>query len=74
MPLERNMVRFIDNFSRGQRGANSVEWFLAEGYIVIFLHRVGSLVPFTSGLRKLNSSPAALNLEFLSHLKVEGEG
>ena len=28
VPLERNCVRFIDNFSKGTRGALSVEQFL----------------------------------------------
>ena len=49
VPLEKNTVRFIDNFSRGERGANSAESFLALDYAVIFLHRVGSSVPFTRG-------------------------
>lgn len=47
VPLERNMVRFIDNFSGGDRGATSTEYFLAAGYSVIFMHRVGSKSPFT---------------------------
>lgn len=47
VPLEKNMVRFIDNFSRGLRGAASAESFLAQGYAVIFLHRKGSIVPFS---------------------------
>lgn len=32
VPLERNCVRFIDNFSRGTRGALSAEQFLAVGF------------------------------------------
>lgn len=36
VPLERNTVRYIDNFSGGNRGASSAEYFLAEGYAVIF--------------------------------------
>lgn len=47
VPLEKNMVRFIDNFSGGDRGATSAEYFLAAGYTVIFMHRVGSKAPFT---------------------------
>ncbi|CAI7870483.1 unnamed protein product, partial [Closterium sp. NIES-54] len=39
VPLERRCVRFIDNFSAGNRGAASCEHFLAHGYSVIFLHR-----------------------------------
>lgn len=46
VPLERNTVRFIDNFSRGTRGASSAEKFLKKGYAVIFLHRAQTLEPF----------------------------
>lgn len=45
VPLERNTVRFIDNFSRGTRGAASAEKFLKSGYAVIFLHRAQTLEP-----------------------------
>ncbi|KAL6767617.1 COAB1 [Auxenochlorella protothecoides x Auxenochlorella symbiontica] len=48
VPLERNCVRFIDNFSKGTRGALSAEQFLKAGYSVIFLSRTGSLLPFLS--------------------------
>lgn len=47
VPLEANAVRFIDNFSNGTRGSASAEYFLQQGYAVIFLHRQGSLQPFT---------------------------
>lgn len=47
VPLEKNMVRFLDNFSQGERGATSVEYFLAKGYSVIFLYRKSSRCPFT---------------------------
>lgn len=46
VPLESNTVRFIDNFSRGTRGASSAEKFLNKGYAVIFLHRSQTLEPF----------------------------
>lgn len=46
VPLERNTVRFIDNFSTGSRGARSAEEFLKRGYAVIFLHRERSITPF----------------------------
>ena len=49
VPLERNCVRFIDNFSKGTRGALSAEQFLAAGYAVVFLSRHGSAQPFVSG-------------------------
>ncbi|EGW31682.1 uncharacterized protein SPAPADRAFT_140523 [Spathaspora passalidarum NRRL Y-27907] len=47
VPLENNTVRFIDNFSAGTRGATSAEYFLENGYAVIFLHREYSLLPYS---------------------------
>lgn len=52
VPLERNCVRFIDNFSKGTRGALSAEHFLEEGYAVIFLSRTGSTQPFVSDFQE----------------------
>lgn len=46
MPLENQTVRFIDNFSNGNRGAASAEYFLKAGYAVVFMHRQFSLEPF----------------------------
>lgn len=46
VPLEAKTVRFIDNFSTGNRGAACTERFLASGYAVIFLHRAGSAFPY----------------------------
>ncbi|GAQ81755.1 4-phospho-panto-thenoylcysteine synthetase [Klebsormidium nitens] len=50
VPLERRCVRFIDNFSAGNRGAASTEFFLKSGYAVIFLSRTGSVQPFCRDL------------------------
>ncbi|XP_043465472.1 phosphopantothenate--cysteine ligase [Leptopilina heterotoma] len=47
VPLEHNTVRYVDNFSAGTRGAISAEYFLDNGYSVIFLHRLKSLEPFS---------------------------
>ncbi|KAH0353709.1 DFP-domain-containing protein, partial [Aureobasidium melanogenum] len=47
VPLENQMVRFVDNFSAGTRGATSAEYFLDHGYAVIFLHRQFSLLPYS---------------------------
>ena len=47
VPLENQMVRFVDNFSAGTRGATSAEYFLEAGYAVIFLHRQHSLLPYS---------------------------
>lgn len=47
VPLEKQTVRFIDNFSAGTRGATSAEYFIEAGYAVIFLHRQFSLLPFS---------------------------
>lgn len=46
VPLEKNMVRYIDNFSHGTRGSISAELFLKNNYAVIFLHRSNSLLPY----------------------------
>ena len=46
VPIEKNTVRSIENFSSGTRGAKSTEYFLKKGYFVIFLHRKHSLEPF----------------------------
>ncbi|XP_014262427.1 phosphopantothenate--cysteine ligase [Cimex lectularius] len=46
VPLEKNTVRYLDNFSAGTRGSASTEYFLKEGYYVIFLYRIKSLEPF----------------------------
>ena len=63
VPLERRCVRFIDNFSRGNRGALSVEQFLKAGYAVIFISRTGSAQPFVVDIEerisKLSSAAAA---------------
>ena len=57
VPLERNTVRFIDNFSTGNRGAALAERFLAEGYAVIFVHRDSSAFPFARRLLPPAVSP-----------------
>eukprot|EP00388_Colpodella_angusta_P024044 GDKJ01062547.1.p1 GENE.GDKJ01062547.1~~GDKJ01062547.1.p1 ORF type:complete len:307 (+),score=48.60 GDKJ01062547.1:1-921(+) len=64
VPLELNTVRFIDNFSSGQRGADLAENFLRLGYEVIFFNRPSSIQPFVN--RLLNRP-----IEFLDNLKVD---
>lgn len=64
VPLESRTVRFIDNFSSGNRGSASAEYFLAKGYAVIFLYRKQSLRPFYRHFT---------NHEFLDILQVEGD-
>jgi len=51
VPLELNTVRFVDNFSSGARGSASAEYFLKQGWAVVFLFRSGSLQPFARHLR-----------------------
>ncbi|EFA83509.1 phosphopantothenatecysteine ligase [Heterostelium album PN500] len=46
VPIEKNMVRYLDNFSGGGRGAATAEYFLEHGYHVLFLYRKNSLQPF----------------------------
>ena len=72
VPLEQNTVRFIDNFSSGERGCNSVEHFIKIGYKVIFLHREGTMMPFTRSLR--NSMSKNIDFDFISKLKVGSHG
>jgi hypothetical protein len=67
VPLEKNMVRFIDNFSKGARGAASAESFLAEGFAVIFLHRKGSLMPFS------HMSSHFTSAELLRRVRFDGK-
>lgn len=46
-PLEARVVRSLDNFSTGMRGATATEEFLRDTrYAVIFLGRKGSAMPF----------------------------
>ncbi|KAK3782990.1 hypothetical protein RRG08_058049 [Elysia crispata] len=52
VPLESRTVRFIDNFSIGRRGATSAEYFLKQGYAVLYLYRHRSLQPFHHRLDK----------------------
>ena len=70
VPLENQTVRFIDNFSAGTRGATSAEYFLSQGYAVIFLHRQFSLLPFS---RHYSHSTNCF-LDFLSEWGRIGEG
>ena len=71
VPLEVNMVRFIDNFSRGERGATSAECFLSMGYAVIFVYRENSFIPFTRGFRKFFSP--SIDHIFLSRFSMQNQ-
>ncbi|CAN4122193.1 unnamed protein product [Withania somnifera] len=50
VPLEKQCVRYIDNFSSGHRGAAATEYFLKAGYSVVFLYRRGTCQPYCSTL------------------------
>ncbi|KAE8831780.1 hypothetical protein HRS9139_06022 [Pyrenophora teres f. teres] len=65
VPLEQQTVRYIDNFSAGTRGATSAEYFLQNGYAVIFLHRQFSLLPYSRHYSHNTRS-------FLDFMKEEG--
>ena len=69
VPLEKNTVRFVDNFSTGNRGAASAERLLAAGYAVIFLHRKNSAFPFARRLL-----PPALSAEDWLRSMMPGGG
>ncbi|ETI39836.1 hypothetical protein F442_14432 [Phytophthora nicotianae P10297] len=66
VPLERNTVRFLDNFSTGSRGAASVEYLLELGYAVIYVHRPGSVAPFARHLQRATCS--SLDVDFMQHV------
>jgi len=70
VPLEKNMVRFLDNFSHGERGSASAECFIAHGFRVVFLHRSGSITPFTRGFRKEVSQH--VDHDLMGHLSATG--
>ena len=46
VPVEKNTVRFIDNFSTGTRGARLAEFLVSQNYTVVFIHRSGSAFPY----------------------------
>uniref|UniRef100_A0A0N5BX64 Phosphopantothenate--cysteine ligase n=1 Tax=Strongyloides papillosus TaxID=174720 RepID=A0A0N5BX64_STREA len=62
VPIEKNTVRFIDNFSTGKRGSSSAEYFLQNNYFVIFFYRDTSLKPFDRSMERM-----------LDHLKVNND-
>ena len=62
VPLEKQCVRFIDNFSRGTRGALSCEEFLEKGYRVVFLTRRGSAQPYISEFQEKLSGDGLLDV------------
>lgn len=79
VPLEKNMVRFIDNFSKGERGATCAEYFLRNNYRVVFLYRKGTQFPFTRQYRthvaKAIDGNMLNKLEFKDgHLKLKLDG
>nr|CCA21040.1 conserved hypothetical protein [Albugo laibachii Nc14] len=71
VPLERNTVRFLDNFSTGSRGAAAVEHLLKLGYAVIYLYRPGSIAPFARHFP--NEFSNHLDLYFMKHLSIDEE-
>ncbi|ETV84908.1 hypothetical protein H257_02811 [Aphanomyces astaci] len=72
IPLERNTVRFIDNFSTGSRGASSAEYFVKLGYAVVFLHRPGCVMPFARHFQK--SMGRDMSFQLLEHLAMAKDG
>ncbi|XP_055328228.1 uncharacterized protein LOC129581273 [Paramacrobiotus metropolitanus] len=46
VPLEKNAVRFVENFSTGMRGSKSAEYFLESGFAVVFLYSRKSARPW----------------------------
>lgn len=67
VPLEKNTVRFLDNFSTGTRGAVSAEEFLNAGYAVIYMHRTTCEQPFLRTLKKFSEN-------LLDNLQLQSPG
>lgn len=72
VPLEKNTVRFIDNFSTGARGAACAEAFLQAGYAVIFASRKGSLSPYLRDI-SLDSLTDALSFDEAGRVQIADE-
>ncbi|ODN02853.1 hypothetical protein Ocin01_03835 [Orchesella cincta] len=68
VPLEQLTVRFVDNFSSGSRGAASTEYFLEEGYKVVFLNRQKSIQPYA---RHISSVLDVLELDGGANVTVK---
>jgi len=56
VPLEKNTVRSLVNFSTGTRGALSAEHFLRKDYAVVFLTRKNSKAPFGIRIERATNS------------------
>ncbi|KAG7607809.1 DNA/pantothenate metabolism flavoprotein C-terminal [Arabidopsis suecica] len=69
VPLEQRCVRYIDNFSSGNRGAASTENFVKAGYAVIFLYRRGTCQPYC---RSLPDDPFLECFEFPDKTNIQG--
>jgi phosphopantothenate-cysteine ligase len=71
VPLEQRCVRYIDNFSSGNRGAASTENFVKAGYAVIFLYRRGTCQPYC---RYLPDDPFLECFEFPDAKNIQVHG
>ncbi|ANM70352.1 phosphopantothenate-cysteine ligase-like protein [Arabidopsis thaliana] len=71
VPLEQRCVRYIDNFSSGNRGAASTENFVKAGYAVIFLYRRGTCQPYC---RSLPDDPFLECFEFSDKTNIQVHG
>eukprot|EP00761_Pharyngomonas_kirbyi_P014468 gb/GECH01014498.1/.p1 GENE.gb/GECH01014498.1/~~gb/GECH01014498.1/.p1 ORF type:complete len:308 (+),score=77.96 gb/GECH01014498.1/:1-924(+) len=67
VPLEKNTVRSVTNFSSGNRGSSSAEAFLRKNYAVIFIYHQNSLQPFLRLFHQMKGN------ELLNLFQLEGE-
>ncbi|EZG55041.1 putative phosphopantothenate-cysteine ligase [Gregarina niphandrodes] len=66
VPLERNTVRSIENFSTGRRGAELAETFLEHGWKVTYLYKSGSHKPYIRhGIRAIETGDVATVQEIM---------
>ena len=67
VPMDAHAIEYIDSVGSGNRGAGCAEGFLQRGYAVVFLHRSGSLLPFSRHFAK-----QIKNGGFMDLLHVDG--
>jgi len=68
VPLERNTVRFVDNFSTGTRGSLLAEHLLAHGYAVLYVHRDSAVRPFMKALSPATRDVQSWDLSSAQHV------
>lgn len=67
VPLERAAVRFLTNFSSGNRGSCMAECLLKQGWACVLLHHKNAVMPFRRVLNELTTD------EMFDCMSAEGD-